>query len=117
MLHHLDRIDPALSRPLRRMLVKDAGAPLTLAERHRLGNLFRAQIFQRQALKMWWIPSERHITSRRTYENKEARRTLPADAIYIGSYQAPVHESAFLDDLDDILSRIRAGCVIDGEPL
>jgi hypothetical protein len=99
------------------LLVKDAGcAPLSQAERYRLGTLFRAQIFQRQALKMWWIPSERHITSRRTYENKESRRTLPVDAIYIGSYEAPVHESSFLDDLEFLLERIRAGCLIEGEP-
>lgn len=115
-LYLLDRVDPGSSRALRRALYADAGLPLSDIERARLGNIFRASIFQRQALKMWWLPKERHITSRRTYELVEKRRRLPEGAIYIGSYEAPVHESLFLDDLDDLLKAIREGCDISGEP-
>jgi hypothetical protein len=116
LLHALDRADPGLSRAFRRVLFADGGAALTEAERERFGNIFRASIFQRQALKFWWIPKERHITSRRTFELVEKRRRLPPGAIYIGSYEAPVHESAFLEDLDDLLEKMRAGCAIEGEP-
>lgn len=116
-LHALDQSDPGSSRALRRAILSDAGAPLTDVERARLANIFRASIYQRQALKMWWLPRERHITSRRTYELVEKRRRLPFDAIYIGSYEAPVHESCFLEDLDDLLAAIRQGCEIDGEPI
>ncbi len=115
-LHALDRSDPGTSRILRKAIYADAGAPLTDAERARFGNLFRASIFQRQALRLWWLPKERHITSRRTYELVEKRRRLPEGAIYIGSYEAPVHESLFLEDLDELLRAIREGCDIDGEP-
>ncbi len=115
-LHALDRSDPGTSRILRKAIYADAGAPLTDAERARFGNLFRASIFQRQALRLWWLPKERHITSRRTYELVEKRRRLPEGAIYIGSYEAPVHESLFLEDLDELLRAIREGCDLDGEP-
>jgi hypothetical protein len=115
-LHALDRCDPGTARTLRKAIFNDAGAPLTEAERARFGNLFRASIFQRQSLRLWWLPKERHITSRRTYELVEKRRRLPEGAIFIGSYEAPVHESAFLDDLDDLLRCIREGCEISGEP-
>lgn len=115
-LHALDRCDPGTARTLRKAIYADAGAPLTDAERARFGNLFRASIFQRQNLRLWWLPKERHITSRRTYELVEKRRRLPEGAIYIGSYEAPVHESAFLEDLDDLLRAIREGCDISGEP-
>ncbi len=115
-LYLLDRVDPGSSRALRRALYADAGAPLTDAERARFGNIFRASIFQRQNLKIWWLPKERHITSRRTYELVEKRRRLPEGAVYIGSYEAPVHESLFLEDLDELLRAIREGCDLDGEP-
>lgn len=115
-LYLLDRVDPGSSRSLRRAIYADAGAPLTDAERARFGNIFRASIFQRQNLKIWWLPKERHITSRRTYELVEKRRRLPEGAIYVGSYEAPVHESLFLDDLDELLKAIREGCDLDGEP-
>lgn len=115
-LHALDRSDPGTSRILRKAIYADAGAPLTDAERARFGNLFRASIFQRQALRLWWLPKERHITSRRTYELVEKRRRLPEGAVYIGSYEAPVHESLFLEDLDELLRAIREGCDLDGEP-
>lgn len=115
-LHALDRCDPGTARTLRKAIFSDAGAPLTDAERARFGNLFRASIFQRQALCLWWLPKERHITSRRTHELVEKRRRLPEGAIYIGRYEAPVHESAFLEDLDDLLRCIREGCEISGEP-
>jgi hypothetical protein len=115
-LYLLDRVDPGSSRALRRALYADAGLPLSDIERARLGNIFRASIFQRQSLRLWWLPKERHITSRRTYELVEKRRRLPEGAIYIGTYEAPVHESLFLDDLDDLLRCIRAGCEISGEP-
>lgn len=116
-LHALDRCDPGSARLFRKAIFTDAGAPLTDVERARFGNVFRASIYQRQALRLWWIPSERHITSRRTYERVEKRRRLPFGAIYIGSYEAPVHESLFLEDLDDLLAAIRQGCEIDGEPI
>lgn len=112
VMHLLDRTDPGLSRLMRKQILSDAGAALTPGERARFGNLFRAQLFQRQMLQLFWIPSERHITTRRTYELKERRRTLPMGAILIGTYEFPCPESQFLDDLDELLANIRQGAAL-----
>ena len=113
LLHALDRSDPKASRQFRKVLFADAGAPLTKAERDRFANHFRSSIWQRQSLEFFWLPSERHITSRATYAAKLPRRRLPDESIYIGSYEVPVHESDFLDDLDDLILKIRAGVAIN----
>ena len=113
LLHALDRSDPKASRQFRKIIFADAGAPLTTAERDRFANIFRSSIWQRQSLMLYWLPSERHITTRSTYETKLPRRRLPDEAIWIGSYEMPVHESQFLDDLDDLILKIRAGVAIN----
>lgn len=109
LLADLARTDPATAQHVRRALMSDMGAPLTQAERLRLGNIFRASLFQRQELMLYWLPSERHITTRRTFEGTLPRRKVPANAIYIGSYRDPFPESGFLEDLDALLASIRAG--------
>jgi hypothetical protein len=108
LLHTLDRFDPAVAHQIRRSLFVDAGAPLTAAERARFGNIFRASLFQRQELDLFWLPAERHITTRRTIDGILPRRALPEGAIYIGSYRDPIPESHFLEDLDHLLQAIRS---------
>lgn len=107
VLGELSKRDPATAHHIRRALFVDACAPLTPAERLRLGNIFRASLFQRQELDLYWLPTERHITTRRTIDGRLLKRKLPTGAIFIGSYRDPFPESGFLEDLEDLLASMR----------
>lgn len=109
VLATLAKTDPATAHHVRRALLRDAGAPLSAAERKRIGGVFRSSLFQRQQLDFWWIASERHITSRLSIEGAQPRRRLPDGSIFIGSYCDPHPEKDFLADLDALLADIRGG--------
>lgn len=65
----------------------------------RLANSFRSSLFQRPQLYFYLLPGEKRVASRRVYYLVEPARKLPADAILIGRYDAPIHESEFISDL------------------
>jgi hypothetical protein len=110
LLSGLHRIDFVTAKHIQRALLVDALVPLTNLERQRLGNIFRASIFLRQELDLFWLLAERNITTRSTREQICSKLQLPNNAIYIGSYRAPVSQSYFLEDLDYLLLQIRSDC-------
>jgi hypothetical protein len=70
----------------------------------RIGNLFRASLFQRQHLYFFLCPGEKRIRSRLVFYRIEDPRALPADAVLIGRYDWPIHEREFIADLVEVAS-------------
>jgi hypothetical protein len=88
----------------RRMPERDLDR-LSKIEQWRFKKAFSASLCNLSQIQMYWSPSRRRIIARAVVTEIRAR-TLPADAVLIGTYSHPFNVNDFLGDLEDVLAKL-----------